>query len=80
MVGTNTVACMQSGVYWGYVSLIEGVVSRIRSEYGKPMEVVATGGLAPLFNAATDVIDDFDPDITVRGLYEVWLRSREVAD
>ncbi len=80
VVGTNTVACMQSGVYWGYVSLIEGVVSRIRSEYGKPMEVVATGGLAPLFNAATDVIDDFDPDITVRGLYEVWLRSREVAD
>jgi len=77
VIGTNTIACMQSGVYWGYVSLIEGVVARIRSEYGKPMQVIATGGLAPLFDAATDAIDGFDPDITVRGLHEVWRRSRE---
>ncbi|MCE2521082.1 MAG: type III pantothenate kinase, partial [Alphaproteobacteria bacterium] len=61
VIGTNTVSCMQSGAYWGYVSLIEGVVSRIRAEYGKPMIVVATGGLAPLFDAATDSIDSFDP-------------------
>ncbi len=76
VIGTNTVNCMQSGVYWGYVSLIEGVVRRIRSEYGKPMMVVATGGLAPLFDAATDSIDKFDPDITVRGLLEIWRRTR----
>ena len=77
VIGTNTVSCMQSGAYWGYVSLIEGVVSRIRAEYGKPMKVVATGGLAPLFDAATDSIDSFDPDITVHGLLEIWRRTRE---
>jgi type III pantothenate kinase len=76
VIGTNTVACMQSGVYWGYVSLIEGVVGRMKAEFGKPMQVVATGGLAPLFNAATAAIDAFDPDITVRGLCEVWRRTR----
>lgn len=76
IIGTNTVACMQSGVYWGYVSLIEGVVARIKAEYGKPMQVIATGGLAPMFDAATRAIDTFDPDITVRGLREVWRRSR----
>lgn len=76
VIGTNTVNCMQSGVYWGYVGLIEGVVARIRSEYGKPMMVVATGGLAPLFDAATDSIDRFDPDITVNGLHEIWRRTR----
>ena len=75
VIGTSTVACMQSGVYWGYVSLIEGVVARIKKEYDQPMRVIATGGLAPLFDAATDAIDTFDPDITVRGLYEVWRRS-----
>ena len=77
VIGANTVSCMQSGVYWGYVSLIEGIVRRIRGEYGKPMQAIATGGLAPLFDAATDAIDDFDPDITVRGLHEIWRRSRE---
>ena len=80
VIGTNTVSCMQSGVYWGYVSLIEGVVQRVREEYGKPMQVVATGGLAPLFDAATDAIDVFDPDVTVRGLLEVWRRSRGLTD
>jgi len=77
VIGTNTVACMQSGAYWGYVSLIEGVVRRMKTEYGAPMQVIATGGLAPLFDAATDAIDSFDPDITVRGLLEVWRRTRQ---
>ncbi len=76
VIGTNTVACMQSGAYWGYVSLIEGVVSRIFEEYGQTMRVVATGGLAPLFDAASDVIDGYDADITVRGLNEIWKRTR----
>ena len=49
MIGTTTVACMQSGVFWGYVGLIEGIVTRIKAEFGKPMKVVATGGLAPVF-------------------------------
>jgi type III pantothenate kinase len=76
VIGRNTVHSMQSGVYWGYVGLIEGMVKRIRAEYGEPMKVVATGGLGPLFDAATDAIDVYDPDITVRGLLEIYRRNR----
>ena len=75
VIGTDTVGNMQSGIYWGYVSLIEGLIARIKAEYGRPMRVVGTGGVASLFQGATDSIDDFDPDITVRGLLEVWRRN-----
>jgi len=75
VIGTDTVGAMQSGVYWGYVSLIEGLITRIKAEYGRRMKVVGTGGMASLFQGATDLIDDFDPDITVRGLLEVWRRN-----
>jgi type III pantothenate kinase len=71
VIGKNTVACMQSGVFWGYVSLIEGLVARIRGEHGAPMTVIATGGLAPLFHGATDVIEHVDEDLTLTGL--AWL-------
>jgi type III pantothenate kinase len=74
-IGKDTVESMQSGVYWGYVALIEGMVDRIKAEFGRPMTVVATGGVASLFQGATDKIDVFDPDITVRGLLEVWRRN-----
>jgi type III pantothenate kinase len=75
VIGVNTVGSMQSGVYWGYVSLIEGVVARIKAEYGRPLRVIGTGGMASLFQGATDSIDEFDPDITVRGLLEIWRRN-----
>jgi type III pantothenate kinase len=75
VIGKNTVGAMQAGVYWGYVSLIEGMVARIKAEYGRPLRVIGTGGMASLFQGATDSIDDFDPDITVRGLLEVWRRN-----
>ena len=52
---------MQSGIFWGYVGLIEGLVARIKAEYGEPMKVIATGGLAPLFRGATAVIDAHRP-------------------
>ena len=71
MIGSNTVAAMQSGIFWGYVSMIEGVVQRIEQEAGKSMTIVATGGLAPLFAGATDVIGNVDSDLTLRGLLEV---------
>ncbi len=54
VIGTGTVSAMQSGIYWGYLSMIEGVVRRIAKEYGEPMKVIATGGLAPLFAEATE--------------------------
>ena len=72
VIGHSTVTAMQSGVYWGYVSMIEGMIARIKAEYGKPMKVVATGGLAPLFAEATDCIDEIDSDITMRGLCAIY--------
>lgn len=76
VIGRATVPAMQSGIYWGYVSLIEGIVSRIRAENGHPdMPVIATGGLAPLFAEATDSIDTIDPDLTLRGLFAIYRRN-----
>lgn len=80
VIGTDTVSCMQSGIYWGYVGLIEGLVGRIRNEVGSVpasgsgarMEVIATGGLAPLFAGATPAIDRVDPDLTLWGLRLVY--------
>jgi type III pantothenate kinase len=68
VVGTNTVACMQSGVYWGYVGLVEGIVARIRAERQRPMKVIATGGLAPLFQQDTAIFDAVEDDLTMHGL------------
>jgi len=59
---------MKSGIYWGYVGLIEGLVSRIKAVYGGAMRVVATGGLAPIYADACDAIDQVDADLTLRGL------------
>ena len=66
--GTNTVACMQSGVFWGYVGLIEGICARLTAERERPMKVIATGGLSPLFARGTEVIEAVEPDLTVHGL------------
>jgi type III pantothenate kinase len=66
---------MMSGVYWGYVGLIEGLLSRIQTEFGSSMAVVATGGLAPLFAEATEAIQHLDPNLTLRGLAEIHRRN-----
>jgi type III pantothenate kinase len=76
VIGTSTVSAMQSGVYWGYISLIEGTVARIKAEFGAPMKVVATGGLAGLFAGATDVIEQVDRDLTMAGLVELFYADR----
>jgi type III pantothenate kinase len=68
VIGRSTVPAMQSGIYWGYVGLIEGLVARIQAEYGAPMKVIATGGLAPLFAEGTLVIERIEPDLTLEGL------------
>ncbi len=72
VIGQATVPAMESGAYWGYVGLIEGLVSRIKAEDGRAMKVVATGGLAPLFAEATACIDEIDQDLTLRGLLAVY--------
>ena len=68
VIGRDTVAAMQSGVYWGYVAMVEGIVTRIRAEAGADLKVVATGGLAPLLAEGTTLIGRIDPDLTLDGL------------
>jgi type III pantothenate kinase len=68
VIGTNTVACMQSGIYWGYVGLIEGLVARLRDERARAMKIIGTGGLAPLFAQGTRVFDSVEDDLTMHGL------------
>jgi type III pantothenate kinase len=74
-IGKDTVSAMQSGIFWGYVGLIEYLIDKIKAEYGQPMTVVATGGVASLFEGATQKIDHFDPDLTLRGLLEIYRRT-----
>ena len=76
VIGQATVPAMQSGIYWGYVGLIEGIVARMKAEIAEPVTTVATGGLAGLFGDATPAIDKVDPDLTIRGLREVYRRNR----
>jgi len=75
VIGRSTVPAMQSGIYWGYVGAIEGIVKRIEGEYGAPMSVIATGGLAALFAGGTSIIRHVDPDLTLLGLMDLAVRN-----
>ena len=77
VIGTNTVDCMRSGVFWGYVGLINGICDRIKEEYGHPMKVVSTGGLAPLFQQGHAVFDVFEDDLTMHGLTVIHDYNKE---
>ena len=79
-IGTNTVACMQSGIYWGYVGLVEGIVRQVRLERMRPMKVIATGGLAPLFGQGTDIFDSVEDDLTMHGLVLIHRHNMELED
>lgn len=68
VVGRTTETQMLIGVYWGYVAMIEGLVTRLKAEIGRPVKVVATGGLAILFDKNTNVFDVIEPDLTIQGL------------
>ncbi len=67
-IGRNTSVAMRSGLFWGYVGLVEGIVRRIAGEMDEPAKVVATGGLAPLFSEGTTLFDEVAPDLTLEGL------------
>jgi type III pantothenate kinase len=75
VIGKDTVTAMQSGVFWGYIDLIDGLVERIKAEYGQPMTAIATGGVASLFEGAARNIDHFDSDITIKGLRILYERN-----
>ena len=75
VIGRNTVDQMHIGIYWGYVAMIEGLVARMKAEVGRPAKVIATGGLAVLFERQTDVFDVVAPDLTLTGLAVLVERS-----
>ncbi|HVJ01567.1 MAG TPA: type III pantothenate kinase [Sphingomonas sp.] len=79
VIGRNTVDQMHIGIYWGYVMMIEGLVARLKTEVGRPSKVIATGGLAVLFEKHTDVFDAIEPDLTIQGLAMLWERSQSAA-
>jgi type III pantothenate kinase len=68
VIGRNTEDQMLIGVFWGYVAMMEGLIARMRAQIGRPAKVIATGGLAVLFDQATDIFDAVDPDLTLEGL------------
>ncbi|WP_209425817.1 type III pantothenate kinase [Pararhodobacter sp. SW119] len=68
VIGKNTVECMQAGVFWGYVGLVNGICERIKAEHERPMRVIGTGGLAPLFASGEALFDDIQDDLTMHGL------------
>jgi type III pantothenate kinase len=79
VVGTNTVACMQSGIYWGYVGLVREVTARIKAERDRRMTVIGTGGLAPLFAQGHALFDRVEDDLTLHGLAVIHQHNKESA-
>lgn len=77
VIGTNTVACMQSGIFWGYVGLVRGICDRIRGEYDRPMRIIGTGGLAPLFGTGDVLFDRIEDDLTMHGLTVIHRHNLE---
>jgi len=79
VIGRTTEDQMLIGVFWGYIAMMEGLVVRMRKEIGRPAQVIATGGLAVLFDEKTDLFDAIVPDLTITGLTILYERSLETA-
>ena len=76
VIGTNTVAAMQSGLFWGYVDMVEGLLRRMKAELGGAATVLATGGLASVVAPESALIEHVDQDLTLQGLRLVWERQK----
>ncbi len=76
VIGRTTESQMLSGIYWGYVAMIEGLADRLKAEIGRPAKLVSTGGLATLFQDRTRVFDAIEPDLTIQGLWLLYKASR----
>src|SRR3569623_1880595 len=74
VIGRTTEDQMHIGIYWGYVAMMEGLVARMKAEIGRPVKVVATGGLATLFDRHTRIFDAIEPDLTIQGLALLYKR------
>ena len=68
VIGRNTEDQMLIGIFWAHVAMMEGLIARMRAEIGRPAKVVATGGLAILFDQKTEIFDHVDADLTIHGL------------
>ncbi|NCO87032.1 MAG: type III pantothenate kinase [Rhodobacterales bacterium] len=77
VVGTNTVACMQSGIFWGYVGLVREICDRIKGERGQDMRIIGTGGLASLFGQGDVLFDRIEDDLTMHGLTVIHRYNKE---
>ena len=77
VIGTNTFECMQSGVFWGYVGLVREICDRIKAERDRPMKVISTGGLAPLFQQSEALYDAFEEDLTMHGLTVIHQHNKD---
>lgn len=77
VIGTNTVSCMQSGIFWGYVGLVREITVKIKEESGREMKIIGTGGFVPLFLQSSDIFDVFDDQLTMRGLVNINEFNRE---
>ena len=75
VTGRNTEDQMLIGVFWGYIAMMEGLVARLKAEIGRPARVIATGGLAVLFGASTEIFDEVDGDLTLQGLAMIAQRA-----
>ncbi|WP_226017037.1 type III pantothenate kinase [Novosphingobium sp. FKTRR1] len=76
VIGRNTEDAMHIGVFWGYVAMMEGLIARLRAEIGRPLSIIATGGLAVLFHEHTSIFDHVDTDLTLDGLAILAERAR----
>jgi type III pantothenate kinase len=76
VVGRTTEDQMHIGIFWGYVAMMEGLTERMKAEIGRPAKVIATGGLAILFDAYTEIFDAIEPDLTIQGLALLYGRTR----
>ena len=76
VIGNDTVSAMKSGIFWGHISMIEGMITRIEDEFGSSMKVVATGGLAELFYNTCSAIDVSDSSLTLRGLFKIFQENK----
>lgn len=77
VIGTTTETQMLIGIFWGYVAMIEGLVERTKTQIGRPTKIIATGGLAVLFDEHTDVFDHLESDLTLQGLFILYQRATQ---
>ena len=79
VLGDNTVDAMNSGLYYGYISLVEGMIKRLEASFGHPMTVIATGGLSKLFSQSIDGVHHHDPDLTIRGMAVIYHHQQSIS-